>query len=532
MFRCLHLLSRSADKNKASRLLFVIYRQTVQFFMARCDLIFERVLLVEDEAAHALLIERALKPLVESLVKCASITDARRALGAGSFDLIISDLNLPDLRSEAAVQEIRGGAPKTPILVLTSSSSLSDGVAAMRAGANDFMVKNFDSSFSEVLNLVLCRLRATQEADNERARVMRDRDLLREAIENSNDGLAVVHRDGAVRYSNSGFSQFLASCRVESGNVCDIPEVEITRGAEILPKFKQKLSTLAPGEVWTTELVKSGTDEGAFELSVSASRDGLAADTLVVWVRDILDKRRREQFQREILSTTTHDLKGPLGAIAVSCDVLLDSPTPDQRAHALLERIATSANSAINLIEEFLSMRRMEEGAFVLHPITTPLAELVIRVVESFGLTAKTRGMQVVYSIPDTAIIGCVDGLGFERILTNLIGNAIKFSASGGRIEVGLERRDQGIALIVRDYGVGMEPGDAQRLFQRYSRLSAHAGVSGSGLGLFIVKCIVSAHGGSIDVTSAIGKGTTFEIFLPDRPPCNERGELLCLDIG
>jgi signal transduction histidine kinase len=77
-----------------------------------------------------------------------------------------------------------------------------------------------------------------------------------------------------------------------------------------------------------------------------------------------------------------------------------------------------------------------------------------------------------------------------------------------------------------------MEPGDAKRLFQRYSRLSAHAGVSGSGLGLFIVKCIVSAHGGSIDVTSAIGKGTTFEVFLPDRPPCNERGDVLCLDIG
>ncbi len=490
------------------------------------------MLLVEDEAAHALLIERALRPLIGSLTKCSSVTDGCKALGTSAFELIISDLNLPDLRSEAAVMAIRECAAKTPLLVLTSSSSLSDGVSAMRAGANDFMVKNFDSSFPQVLNLVLCRLRSLQDAENERAQVMRDRDLLREAIENSNDGLAVVHRDGAVRYSNSGFKRFLVTCGVESDNVCNIPEEAVVRGSEILAKLKLNLLSLAPGEVWTTELIRAGDEEGAFEVSISASRDSLAADTLVFWVRDILDKRRRERFQREILSTTTHDLKGPLGAIAVSCDVLLDSPAPDRRAHALLERIATSANSAINLIEEFLSMRRIEEGAFVMHPVTTPVAELVSRIVDSFALTAKTRGMSVVHTVYDERIMGCVDVLGFERILTNLISNAIKFSTSGGRIEVGLERREQGIALLVRDYGVGMEPGDAQRLFQRYSRLSAHAGVSGSGLGLFIVKCIVSAHGGSIDVTSALGKGTTFEVFFPDRPPCNERGEVLCLDIG
>jgi PAS domain S-box-containing protein len=500
--------------------------------MNQSESLFRDVLLIEDESAHALLIERSLRGLIVSLTRCESVTAARDELRHRSFDLIISDLNLPDMRSEAAVLGVRQLAAKTPILVLTSSATLSDGIAAMRAGANDFLVKNFDTNFRDVLQLVLSRLNATQLAERERAQATRDRDLLREAIENSDDGLAVVFRDGKVRYSNSAFDQFLGGFGVSTFNVFDLPLASIVRGEEVLQKLHERFVDLEPGTVWATEIVHAGDAEGAFDLSVSASRGNAAEQTLVLWVRDIRDKKRRERFQREILSTTTHDLKGPLGAIAVSCDVLLDKPAGDERAQALLERIASSANSAINLIEEFLSMRRIEEGAFVMHPVPMPLEPLVTRVLESFQLTAKTRGIAIHADCCDVGVAGCVDALGFERVITNLVSNAIKFSPKGGQVDVALRRLAAGVVLTVRDYGAGMEPSDAQRLFQRYARLASHAGVAGSGLGLFIVKCIVSAHGGSIDVTSSVGRGTTLEVFLPDSPPCNERGEVMCLDFA
>jgi signal transduction histidine kinase len=152
--------------------------------------------------------------------------------------------------------------------------------------------------------------------------------------------------------------------------------------------------------------------------------------------------------------------------------------------------------------------------------------------VESFALTAKTRSIDLAFSSGSVGLIGCVDPLGFERVLSNLVTNGIKFTPKGGTVVVNLARGVGGIVLSVRDTGSGMEPSEAQRLFARYARLTTHNRVAGSGLGLFIVKCIVNAHGGTIDVSSTPGKGTVFDVFFPDLPPCNERGEVLCLDFA
>jgi signal transduction histidine kinase len=209
----------------------------------------------------------------------------------------------------------------------------------------------------------------------------------------------------------------------------------------------------------------------------------------------------------------------------------LDRPSFDDRSRTVLERISTSASSAIQLIEEFLSARRIEEGTFVLKPAARDLGPIVSSVADTFALQAQTRGLSLEYDVEDS-LTGCVDQLGLERVLANLVGNALKFTPRGGTVSVTVRRVTGGIALSVSDTGCGMEPSDAQRLFQRYQRLSAHQGTPGTGLGLFIVRSIVSAHGGTIDVTSAVGRGTTFDVFFPDAPPVNARGELLCLDFA
>jgi len=123
-----------------------------------------------------------------------------------------------------------------------------------------------------------------------------------------------------------------------------------------------------------------------------------------------------------------------------------------------------------------------------------------------------------------------LDRLGFERTLGNLLSNALKFTPKGGRVGVELSSEEGRLHLRVRDSGSGIEPSEVNRLFERFARLAKHGDVAGTGLGLFVVKNVVAAHGGSIDVTSQPGAGTVFDVAFPSDPPVNERGELIALD--
>jgi signal transduction histidine kinase len=252
----------------------------------------------------------------------------------------------------------------------------------------------------------------------------------------------------------------------------------------------------------------------------------------VVWVRDVQERKRREKFQREILSTTTHDLKGPLGAILLSADLIASTPLSPERVKDLVLRIASSAQSAVNLIDEFLSARRIQEGAFILKPVMTEVIASVETVVSAFSPVAQSRAIAIEKSWCASSIEWKLDRLGFERTLGNLLSNALKFTPKGGRITLGLAVEEGRLHLRVKDTGSGMEPSEVNGLFQRFARLAKHGDVTGTGLGLFVVKNVVVAHGGTVDVTSQPGAGTLFDISFPKDPPVNERGELIALDFA
>ena len=496
--------------------------------------LFKQVLLIEDDSSHALLVKRALKGFVGVVEHCTNMGEALKRAASINPDLIISDLNLGSDVAARHFPELQEHTGKTPIIVLTASTSLTDAVEAMRQGARDFIVKNFDKDFAEILGFSLQRLAGALRLEGEQRQLQHQLRILQVAIENSADGLAVVETEGRVSYCNSAFSRYVERCGGNAHEVATLIGEAVKDAPQVKKQLVDQLKSLQVGGVFQTEVSFVGQKDFAIDLSLVMIQDhtidGEALDRYVLLMRDISEQRKRERFQREILSTTTHDLKGPLGAIMSSAELIPQFIADSHKVEQIALRVGSSARTALNLIEEFLSARRIQEGSFILHPKEVELEKIVSEAIADFSNMATVRGISVEFHNGAQNMSGRVDSIGLTRVVSNLLSNAIKFTPKGGRIEVSLGTSSSGFNVKVSDTGSGMEPNEVKQLFGRFSRLDRHQEIGGTGLGLFVVKAIVSAHGGNINVTSAVGKGTTFEVNFPAEPPVNERGELYCLD--
>jgi signal transduction histidine kinase len=242
---------------------------------------------------------------------------------------------------------------------------------------------------------------------------------------------------------------------------------------------------------------------------------GLAAGWIELRREEAVEAKRKsdEQAMRareEILAVVSHDLKAPLTAILLRVEALLrkqGDPLVGQTAHAIRQ----SASTMEQLIRDLLDMASLDEGRLRLDLAPTDLAELVGAVVEIESPLASRRATRIASEIAPLGDVTC-DRDRVERVLANLVDNAIKFTARG-TITIRAEPREDGVLLSVADTGAGISPEVLPHIFDRY--FTTARGKKGTGLGLYIAKGIVEAHGGRLWATSDPGKGSTFSFTLP-----------------
>jgi PAS domain S-box-containing protein len=250
---------------------------------------------------------------------------------------------------------------------------------------------------------------------------------------------------------------------------------------------------------------------------------------------DMTETRANEKLKDQFVSLISHELRTPLSSILGYLELVLDDEdqtlSPDQRKYLLT--VERNAHRLQRLVGDLLFTAQVEAGRFTLQPEDVDLAGVVRAAEETIRVTADAAGVDVGIEVPAAGLVIPGDAVRLGQACDNLVSNAVKFTPAGGRVTLALRTAWQtpdgevttverpGAApvaqLSVRDTGMGIPAGEQGKLFTRFFRASTaqRNAVPGVGLGLTITKAITTAHGGTLDVVSAEGEGTTFTMTLP-----------------
>ena len=225
--------------------------------------------------------------------------------------------------------------------------------------------------------------------------------------------------------------------------------------------------------------------------------------------------------QSDLLAEIMHELKTPLMAIAAASELLTRPELPREKHQSVVGMIQGETIRLSNMTKDFLDFARLESGRVRLAHEPVDVAAVIYDVIKLAQPQAAERRIRIVPEMAadlpgitgTTQVIGDADRL--KQVLLNLISNAIKYNVENGRITLVADLQDQELRLSVTDTGPGISAEDMKHLFERFYRIPGSEGAEGSGLGLSIANKIVEEHHGRIEVTSTLGQGTTFTVFLP-----------------
>jgi signal transduction histidine kinase len=380
------------------------------------------VLVVEDEETVGLSLRAILEAEGYQVEQAAAGPEALAKVGRTRFDVLLLDLRLGDEDGLAVLRRLKELLPGAAGIILTRHLSLENAVAAMRAGADDFLLKPTDASElkASIARALHWRARVA-ERDAERTRLDAERDALRRTSD---------ERVGALEELN--------------------------------------------------------------------------------------------RLTEEFIAAASHDLKSPLTSIRGYAQLLrrrIRAPAPDlaQIAHGL-DVVDAQAQAMTRLLDDLLDVSRIQAGAFDLRTAPCDLGGCLEAVLARLGPGERER---VEVALADAPLAGEWDRQRVEQVLANLLGNALKYSPPGERVRVVVERHAREVEVAVEDRGMGVPPRELPRLFERFHRTpqALASGLTGTGLGLYIARGIVEAHGGRIWAESpGEGRGATFRCTLPTGP--------------
>jgi signal transduction histidine kinase len=287
--------------------------------------------------------------------------------------------------------------------------------------------------------------------------------------------------------------------------------VPLGAGAECLGNL---VLTRADDESWT-ELDR----RAALDIGHDLGRVILNARTFQREHELVVELQALDTYKSQLIATVSHELKNPLTAITGYLEILDSASSLDAASRTAVEAMGRGASRLTRVVEDLLLLSKVGDPHQRMIAAAVDMKRIVDEVTDLVSVTARQKDLVVATDVPTEAVTAWGDAVEIDRLVTNLVSNAVKYTPEGRRVDIRLRRTGERVVLEVADEGFGISPADQAQLFEEFFRSSnpAAAQQPGSGLGLAIVKRIVERHGGDIEVTSELGTGSTFRVTLPAR---------------
>ena len=308
-------------------------------------------------------------------------------------------------------------------------------------------------------------------------------------------GVVIADANGTVLFKNSA-----------ARSISGVRHIDVLVDEAVEAMVKSATST----ESQHRRFDSAGSPSRAFDIRTKR----LANGPIVATVEDVTEQSRIDTVRTDFVANLSHELKTPIGGIAALADTMIGEKDP-QVIERLTARIVDESYRLSRIVDDLLDLSRIEfGGAEDWEPVA--ISDVVNEVVARMQHESKRAGVAVEAKAPaGVSVVG--DRMQLVSALQNLVSNAIKYSGDGKKVLVEVQATAELVSILVVDQGIGIAARDHQRIFERFYRVdrARSRSTGGSGLGLSIVRHVVSNHGGTVSVVSEEGRGSTFTIVLP-----------------
>lgn len=484
------------------------------------------VLVVDDEKDIREGSERILARSGFRVLTASRGAEALKVLQSETVGIVLLDLKMPGMDGMEVLSRIQDADPSILVIIITGFATVEVAIEAMKQGAYDFIPKPFDpDQLRIVVNRADEKLRLTREAEalqKERRRTLadlgREQSRTRTILESLPYGVVVTNAEGRVVLMNPAFRQlFRIGQAIGSGKMIEdyLPDkglckmvVEISKGQHIdfedIPAYEFELSD-------GTYLLARGRPV------LGERRECLGA---VLNLVEITALKSLDKLKSEFVAKVSHELRSPLATIheqlALVINDLVGEALKDNQH--ILSRAKEKTQGLMHLIGDLLDLSRIEEGVICHEPQPVHIEVLLKDISDFLQARANQKRQTLSLHVPETPLPPLTaDPIGLESIFGNLISNAINYTPEGGEIRVVADVVGIHLRVQVIDSGFGIAPQHIDKIFERFYRVKNDKTryITGTGLGLPIVKGLVDSLGGMISVESEPGKGSVFEVLLP-----------------